>query len=370
MMVIGIIRDEDCYPPAWMPGSLWSSRHRSEPSGRASASLHWAGWHPRRPRPRQPRSWRRCRTCSRRDTRRPIAGAGSSCCRSSASNEFTAPLFLFILAASALVLLLAVINVANLLVARTLDRRHELAVRAMLGASGAQVARIALGEIFVLTAIAIAGGAPPPALSSTNSRQPSRRHCAMVRRLVVLANRRHCGDFRGRGRGAGGLRDLASSSRLSAFVRSATAAAAAGPRDEPPGAAVSLVAGEVGLAAAPALCIGDDRGVQPIAAAFEELAPGAFKFSLTLPESRTRMRCGSANFMTPFSIGLARCQRSRAPPSFETSRPATCRIRSSRFSATIRRRDSRGTCCASTSRSSRPPSSDASPRDPGRSRAQ
>src|SRR5206468_8718524 len=70
--------------------------------------------------------------------------------------EFTAPLFLFVLAAALLVLILATVNVTNLLVARTLDRRRELAVRAMLGASNSRVAGVAVTEGLMLVTAAIA----------------------------------------------------------------------------------------------------------------------------------------------------------------------------------------------------------------------
>jgi predicted permease len=63
---------------------------------------------------------------------------------------------LLLLGAVGFVLLIACANTANLVLARTIGRRKELAIRAALGASGRQVLRPVLTETMIL---AIAGGA-------------------------------------------------------------------------------------------------------------------------------------------------------------------------------------------------------------------
>ena len=68
--------------------------------------------------------------------------------------EFTAPLFLLLQAAAALVLFLGIANVANLFVARTIERRHELAIRAALGGSRRHVFALVLAEAVVAAALA------------------------------------------------------------------------------------------------------------------------------------------------------------------------------------------------------------------------
>ena len=74
--------------------------------------------------------------------------------------EFTAPLFLLLQAAAALVLFLGIANVANLFVARTIERRHELAIRAALGGSRRHVFALVLAEAVVAAALAGALAAP------------------------------------------------------------------------------------------------------------------------------------------------------------------------------------------------------------------
>lgn len=60
--------------------------------------------------------------------------------------------------AAALAMLIAFTNLAGLLIVRSIDRRRELAVRAALGARGADIARQLLLEAAALVAIGILGG--------------------------------------------------------------------------------------------------------------------------------------------------------------------------------------------------------------------
>ena len=76
---------------------------------------------------------------------------------STISAQLSTPLSLLLLAGG-VVLLVACLNVANLQLARTADRRHELAVRAALGARRTQLLRLVAVDGLLLTCVAAAAG--------------------------------------------------------------------------------------------------------------------------------------------------------------------------------------------------------------------
>ena len=67
---------------------------------------------------------------------------------------YTAPLFLTLQGAALFVLLLAVANVTNLLLARVIGRRREIAIRRALGSSGRGVIQLFLSETVLLSCLA------------------------------------------------------------------------------------------------------------------------------------------------------------------------------------------------------------------------
>jgi putative ABC transport system permease protein len=287
--VIGIIRDEDCYPPgvdAWVPLVFTPAEVTERAQQRVAAMGRLADTATGADAAGQLGSLSQTLAA-----RYPLTNRGRGfelLPLQREQYEFTAPLFLFVLAAAALVLLLAAINVSNLLVARTLDRRRELAVRAMLGARAGQVAGVAIAEVLVLAAAAtgLALFAAVGVLNAIRSSLPA----GIARWIAGWSSLRVDGTAVMTGIGVGLLVTVAVSVAVGiASLRSARESGGS-PRvtRHTTWARRVLVAGEVSLAAA--LLLGASvmvAGFNRISTAFEALAPShLLKFTLTLPEGR------------------------------------------------------------------------------------
>ena len=142
--------------PRWTSGCLSRPMPHRCPARRIRCSWS-AGW------PTAPRSARLNRNRRNRSGPREGVCRQRRARREHRSLEFgdlrSGPAGLFVLVATvALVLIVACVNVANLLLARGDTRAHEVAVRRALGASGSTLLRLFVTESLVLTATASALG--------------------------------------------------------------------------------------------------------------------------------------------------------------------------------------------------------------------
>jgi putative ABC transport system permease protein len=305
--VVGVIRDEDCYEPgidAWVPLVFTPADVTDRTAQPVSAIGRLRDGATEREAKDQLASLSRSLGMRYPTTNR---GRGFDLLPLQREQyEFTAPLFPFVQAAGLLVLLIATINVSNLLVARTLDRRAELAVRSMLGASAAEVAGAPVAEVVALTT-ASAGWAAwfaGPVLNVIRASLPE----GIARWIAGWSSLRVDSASLAAGAGVALLVTIAISTAI-ALTSLRLARASEGSlrvtRRSTWGRRV-LVAGEVGLAAA--LLVGASvmiAGFTKISAAFSSLSPlQLLRFTLTLPEARYPDNARIASFHRAMLEGL------------------------------------------------------------------
>ena len=288
-IVAAIIRDEDCYPPgvdAWIP-LVFRSEEKGERAVQRINSVSRMAPGASIGEVRSQLSALAAQLASRYPlTNRDRTFATLPLRRE--QYEFTAPLFLFVQAAALLVLLLAAVNVSSLFVARMLDRRSEVAVRAMLGAKRRDIVAFATSEVLAVGVTATVAGmaaavmmleAIRASLPEGIARWIAGWSTMTIDRAAVVS---------GFGIGAAVVCAVSITVALTAMraIRSSNAGVRVTRRRS--WARRAIVAGEMSLAAA--LLLGASvtvRGLDRIAASFDALDPARLLgFTLTLPESR------------------------------------------------------------------------------------
>jgi putative ABC transport system permease protein len=214
--------------------------------------------------------------------------------------ELTAPLFGLVAAGGLLVLFLGILNVTTVLAARQLDRAHEFATRAMLGASRGHLGWLVLRETTVLVAIAAFVGTAMsfPALNALRSSLPEG-----IARWVNGWTAMHV-DSRGLLTAIVVAVTMATviGGVLALYVPMSTAGAASGSRVTRRGriGRRAIMTAQIGLAAALMVCeVAVFQTVRAQRAVFDRFAPArVLRFTLTLPSTRYPDDASIARFHT------------------------------------------------------------------------